>query len=142
MKELLCQRYFSLLLIFYVTNLSGQTYYSSKISLSSHSAPIKLKCVPFDKVIVLDNRIDTSSRIYTYETGQYPLAYLSLNRSVKNEIESYIYKVVEPLQKGNYTLLVNIEELHIPNYGTAKTNDDSKPKSNHRIKNTRDYVNL
>jgi hypothetical protein len=131
-----------MIMILYVSNSFSQRYRDSKISLLSHTTSLKLSCVPFDRVIVLDNRIDTSKKIYTYETGQYPLAYLSFDHSAKDEIKDYISRVIGPLQKDNRTLLIDINELHIPNYGVRKTAYNNKSKSAYRRGNTRDYINL
>jgi len=99
------------------TNCKAQIYNSIKIDLSTRNIHLKnIHYVPFNKVIVLDNRYDTS-KIYLFETGQYPLATVSLKEPTSLAIENYIIKAIDPISKGNKTLLVNVRELYIPNRG-------------------------
>ncbi|HEV3249711.1 MAG TPA: hypothetical protein VGZ71_02085, partial [Puia sp.] len=82
----------------------------------AHKSAVKIPYVPFNKVVVFDNRFDTS-KIYIFESGQYPLATLGFDQPAGDAIKNYIEKAIEPIQKGDKTLLVNIRELHIPNRG-------------------------
>jgi hypothetical protein len=95
----------------------AQKYNDVVINLAARRIHLKnIHYVPFNKVVVLDNRYDTS-KLYIFETGQYPLATVRLSEPAKDAIRKYIENAIAPVRKGDKTLLVNIRELYIPNRG-------------------------
>jgi hypothetical protein len=128
-------------LFLFVFPTNGQVQLrDSKIDLLDHKPQLKIKYIPFEKVIILDNRFD-NSKIYTFETGQYPLVYLRFDRPAVDAIKAYIVKAIDPLQKGNKTLLINIKELQIPNNGIRIKKKYTKNKDGRfEYYNTRDCL--
>ncbi len=111
------------LFIVFVCQLNGKGQTKNvSIKLLAHKPHLKIKYVPFSKVVVLDNRIDTS-KIYNFETGQYPATSLAFDQPASLAVKNYIENAISPIKKGDRTLLINIKELYIPNNGRSiKTN--------------------
>jgi hypothetical protein len=139
-ESIICMVVYLRLFVF-LSNGQVQTG-DSKINLLIHKPNLKIHYIPFKKVIVLDNRFDTS-KIYTFETGEYPLIYLRFDRPAKDAIKAYIEKEIGPLQKGDKTLLINIKELQIPNNGIRVKEKYAKNMfGGAQYYNSRDYVRL
>ncbi|MBS1669107.1 MAG: hypothetical protein JST58_17150 [Bacteroidetes bacterium] len=105
-------------LIFNLITLNTQAqfeYCRIRLTPSDYSNQ-KIDYFPFQNIILLDNRIDTS-QVYTFENGQFPIEKLSFEGPAYVAIREYIQSIIAPLKKGNGTLLINIKELHIPNCG-------------------------
>ena len=74
---------------------------------------IRLKSTPFDSILVVDNRDDTS-KFLTYDGGYFPID-MQFERPAALAISDYFHRVITPLAKGHLTLLVNITRLNIAN---------------------------
>ena len=72
-----------------------------------------VESTPFNRVMVLDNRIDTI-KVYTAHSGKYPPESLKW-QNVAYEMEQHITKTLSTVPMGNTTLLVNIEQLRVSN---------------------------
>lgn len=69
---------------------------------------------PYSTVQVVDNRPDTS-KVYIAETGTYPVHYVTFTEPASVVIKRYIDSAVLTSRKGSGQLLINIEQLNIPN---------------------------
>ena len=124
----------------FVFPLKGQAQMAgNKIHLLAHAPHLKVRYVPFDKVIILDNTIDTS-KIGIFENGRYPPECISFDQPPGLAIKDYIEKIISPIQKGNKTLLINIKELYIPNRGIFTKKRRKGLFFHHGYSNSRDYV--
>lgn len=76
--------------------------------------PVRLAYTPFDKVEVLDNRIDTA-KFYTYQTGSYPVISLGFGKNAADSIEKYMAQVIKSRPSKEGSLLINIKQLRVCN---------------------------
>lgn len=73
-----------------------------------------VKYFPYATVQVIDNRLDTA-KIYTTQTGVYPPQHVNFTEPASLVIKKYIESSVGASEKGAGELLINIEQLCIPN---------------------------
>lgn len=73
--------------------------------------------VPFDSVIVLDNRFDTAAIRYTLD-GEYPVRSENFHQPLPAAIKNYLDKAIKPLEKRSETLLVDLHQLKVSNRNT------------------------
>jgi hypothetical protein len=97
---------YSLMLVAVMITTTGEAQYKVRQNLYVDSTP-------FNQVLVLDNRFDTT-KVYTYQTGNYPPQSL-IWRNVAYEMERCVTKTLSNVSTGNKTLLVNIEQLRVAN---------------------------
>lgn len=93
--------------------LQGQTT-SKMVRLPLHIPNMHFGSIPFKEILVLDNRLEPA-KIFTDESGGYPVITYTFDRSGANTIKEYLDKAITPLAKGSKTLVVSIEQLRIPN---------------------------
>jgi hypothetical protein len=96
-----------------VLDLNAQTVYPD-IVVKYPTKGNLVKYFPYSTVLVIDNRVDTT-RIYTHETGTYPPRHVNFNEPAAVVIKKYIDSSVRDSRKGPGELLINIEQLTIPN---------------------------
>jgi hypothetical protein len=93
--------------------LQGQTI-PKTVQLPLHSPKLHLGSIPFKEILVLDNRL-APPNIFIDESGGYPVWAYAFDRSGADVIKEYLDRVIAPLSKGEKTLLLNIQQLRIPN---------------------------
>lgn len=84
------------------------------VALKFDKKSLHITSFPFNEIIVLDNRIDTS-KIFTYQNGKYPPTTLTLAQPTSITIKNYIQNATSNLLKENKTLLINIDQLRVSN---------------------------
>jgi hypothetical protein len=70
--------------------------------------------IPFDQVVVFDNRYDTT-KFRIEETGQFPLVIDQFDQPASKAIGSYIEAELKPFPQKKQTLYISIKELHFGN---------------------------
>ncbi|KAI9441984.1 hypothetical protein F5148DRAFT_1349906 [Russula earlei] len=107
----------SLLLVcslFFVTSrLNGQGMRIDPVPLTPPR--INVADFPFDSIVVLDNRFDTT--LYVYETGTYPVKAFAFLPAAPVAIRQYVHTATANLPGGHRTLLINIKQWRAPNVG-------------------------
>ena len=84
------------------------------IPLTVHRKLHHIHVLPFDRVVVLDNRYDTT-KIKVIEDGSYPVKVLTLNKPASLAIKNYIESVIKPYHKKEQNLYLNIKQLRFSN---------------------------
>lgn len=102
---------FVFFLLLYNSALAAQNI---KIELNFNKKDLNINYSPFDKVIVLDNRFD-SSRVFNFQDGAWPPRYKSFGRPTSDAIKDYLSGAIEHISTGDKTLLVNVRQLWIGN---------------------------
>lgn len=123
--------------IFLLTLFKSQSQTISNIPLTIDKHHLNINYFPFDSILVLDNRFDTT-KIYTDENGNYPPTYLNFSPSTSLAIKNYIDSAVKNFPRGDKKLLINIQQLRIPN--KASFVHRRKKDSTLRVINLRDYI--
>lgn len=103
-----------LLLAGLTLSAASQAQDSLHIYLELKSTPLPIVSTPFREIQVLDNRVDTS-RLGNIENGKYPIAYSTFRQPAAIMIRDYLSRQIAPLEKGEKSLLLNIEELRVTN---------------------------
>lgn len=70
--------------------------------------------VPFNHVVVFDNRFDTTSLKFE-QNGKYPPKILIFNAPAAETLAHYLYNGVGRLQRGDQTLYIDLRELRFGN---------------------------
>jgi len=97
----------------YTLAANGQAV-RSDIALQQPAKGRLVPYFPYSSVQVIDNRLDTT-KIYTEETGIYPPHNVAFTEPAAAAIKKYIDASVSASQKGHTELLIDLEQLGIPN---------------------------
>ncbi len=100
------------LLSLIVIKSSAQTI--TPLTLTYHRKLLHIKELPFNKVIVFDNRFDTA-KIKIREYGGYPLYVMNFDTSSTISIKKYIETAITNFPKKNQLLYINIKQLRFEN---------------------------
>jgi hypothetical protein len=87
---------------------------STQLSLTVHKRLRGIDELPFDKVVVFDNRYDTT-KIKIIEDGLYPIKTISFNKPLLTAIKDYIEAVISNYSKKNNTIYINVKQLRFTN---------------------------
>lgn len=113
---------------------ASQAQDSLHIYLELKGTPLSIVSTPFREIQVLDNRIDTS-RIGNLENGRYPIVYSTFRQPTAIMIRNYLTGQIASLEKGEKSLLLNIEQLKVTNKSWILRERPGRPGS------TRTYYN-
>jgi hypothetical protein len=83
------------------------------IELKPDSSSVKLQQVPFDKIIVLDNRIDTSNVGIVQTGGFNKLTMVYYDKPVATAIQKYIEIQIDDSRREAKRLVININRLKV-----------------------------
>ena len=95
-----------------------------------------VKYSPFGTVQVLDNRFDRT-RLFTYENSNYPPYYITFAETAALSIKGYLENANQRGLHGNDTLLLNVDQLRIPNQRAIYRR--TRPDGSRVGTNIRDY---
>lgn len=95
-----------------VLSINAQTVFDIVVKYPTEGNLVQY--FPYSTVRVIDNRVDTT-KIYTRQTGMYPLCHVNFSEPAAVVIKKYIDSSVRNSTKGTGELLINIEQLYIAN---------------------------
>ena len=84
------------------------------IPLTFHGKIHGIHQVPFNKVVVFDNRMDTT-KIKIFENGKYPIKVLNFDKPAPLAIKDYIENSIKGLPQKEKTIYINLQELKFSN---------------------------
>ena len=84
------------------------------IPLTFHGKIHGIHQVPFNKVVVFDNRMDTT-KIKIFENGKYPIKVLNFDKPAPLAIKDYIENSIKGLPQKEQTIYINLQELKFSN---------------------------
>lgn len=97
-----------------VSTLSQAQFSYGSIHLTSEKKIKHIQRVPFNKVVLFDNRFDTTNFLVNHNVLKAP-EMDSFSMPASKEIKNYIEKMIEPFPKDNRQVYINLKQLRFGN---------------------------